>query len=101
VTVTSSFLLLLLAMAAASFACRAGGFLAMRFIPRSPRLDAALRATPAAVMAGIAAMAAMNGGIREIVALAVVMLTMRLTGNDLVAALAGVALLALSRQIAF
>ncbi|WP_163311971.1 AzlD family protein, partial [Enterobacter cloacae] len=84
----------LLAMALASFACRASGFWLMRFIPVTPRLEAALKATPVAVMAGIVVPVAMRGQPGELVALGMVGLAMRLTGNDLVAALAGVVTLA-------
>ena len=51
----------LLVAAAAALACRFAGYLAMRYLPPSPRLDAALRATPLAVMAGITAMALAAG----------------------------------------
>ncbi|MBN8940245.1 MAG: AzlD domain-containing protein [Rhizobiales bacterium] len=93
-SVDPAFLPLLLAMALASFACRASGFWLMRFIPVTPRLEAALKATPVAVMAGIVVPVAMRGQPGELVALGMVGLAMRLTGNDLVAALAGVATLA-------
>lgn len=93
-SVDPAFLPLLLVMALASFACRASGFWLMRFIPATPRLEAALKATPLAVMVGIVAPVAMRGQPSELVALGVVGLTMRLTGNDLVAALAGVATVA-------
>ncbi|WP_164107502.1 AzlD family protein, partial [Serratia marcescens] len=93
-SVDTAFLPLLLAMALASFACRASGFWLMRFIPVTPRLEAALKATPVAVMAGIVVPVAMRGQPGELVALGMVGLAMRLTGNDLVAALAGVVTLA-------
>ncbi len=38
------------------------GFVAMRFVTITPRIEAALRATPLSVMAGIVAVAAMRGG---------------------------------------
>ena len=49
------FLLALAAMAAASYACRLGGFAAMRFVRATPRIEAALRAVPLSVMIGIVA----------------------------------------------
>lgn len=94
---TGDFALLLGAMAAAAYACRALGFLAMRFIPMTPRFEAALRATPISVMAGIVAIAAVRGGPPEWLAIGVVVAAMRLTGNDIVSAFAGIAAIALLR----
>lgn len=94
------FLPLLLAMAAASFACRAGGFWLMRFVPVTPRLEAALKATPLAVMVALVAPVAARGEPASLAALAVVLVAMRLVGSDLVATLAGVAAAALLRAAA-
>lgn len=90
---------LLAATAVASFACRASGFWLMRFVPITPRLEAALRATPLAVMVGIAIPAAASGRPPEILAILAVIVLMRLTRNDLVAALGGVIFLAILRQV--
>lgn len=90
---------LLAAMTLASFACRAGGFWLMRFVPITPRLEAALRATPLAVMVGIATPAAASGRPPEILAIIATIVLMRLTGNDLVAALTGVVVIAVLRQV--
>lgn len=97
----AEFLIALAAMAAASYACRLGGFVAMRFVAATPRLEAALRAVPLSVMIGIAAPAlADGGGLPEWVGLATVVLTMRLTRNDPLAAVVGVAAVAVARAIA-
>lgn len=98
--VSESFLPLLLTMAAVSFACRIAGFFAMRFVPMTDRVSAALKATPVAVMAGITAVTAVNGHIAELVALGVVILCMKITNNDLVSALAGVAVVGGLRYLA-
>lgn len=98
-TVAADFLPALLAMAAASFACRAGGFLLMRFVRVTPAVEAALRAVPFAVMIGIVAPAMVTAGPAEWAALGAVILVMRLSGNDIVAALAGVAVVALARGL--
>lgn len=90
----AEFSVLLLVMAIASFACRAGGFWLMRFVTITPRLEAALKATPLAVMIGIVAPAAASGRPPELLGIAVTAILMRLTGNDLLAALAGVGALA-------
>jgi uncharacterized membrane protein len=89
----------LLALTAASFACRAAGFWLMRFVRLDPRLQAALRAAPLAVMVGIVTPAAARGQPAEILALCLIALVMKLARNDLVAALAGVATVALTRYI--
>lgn len=91
---------ILLAAGAAAFFCRAAGFFLMRFVPITPRLEAALRATPLAVMVGICAPVAARGNPAELAALAVVGVAMKLTGNDLIAAAAGVVTVALLRILA-
>ncbi len=93
----SDLTVLLVATAIAAFLCRAGGFWFMRFVPLTPRVERALRATPLAVMVGIAAPAVVRGGLAEAAGLAAAVVTMRLTGNDLVAAAVGVAAVALLR----
>ncbi|MCZ0736211.1 AzlD family protein [Phreatobacter sp. AB_2022a] len=95
-----TFLVLLAVMVLTSYACRAGGFWLMRFVTATPRLDAALKATPVAVMAGIVTPAALAGRPGELVALALVAAVMRLSGNEVLAALSGIAGLALWRAIA-
>lgn len=92
-----SFAVILLVMAMAAFLVRVAGFTLMRFVPASPRLEAALRATPLAVMAGIAALALQAGGLAEALALgSVVGLTLALR-SDVAAALLGVAVVAALR----
>lgn len=87
----------LAALALASYGCRAGGFWLMRFFAITPRLEAALRAAPLAVMIGVVTPAALHGGVAEIGGLAAAALAMRVLGNDLVATLAGVVAVALLR----
>lgn len=94
---SDGFPVLLLVMAAAAFLCRAAGFTLMRLVPVSARVEAALRATPLAVMAGIAALALAQGGLAEALALGVVVVLTRLIGSDVAAALLGVALVAALR----
>jgi len=91
------FWLLLLVMAAAALFCRFAGYLAMRYLPTSPRIDAALRATPVAVMAGIAAIAVMNGSVTDALALLAAVALTFVLGNDVAAALIAVALAAVLR----
>ncbi len=96
-TTSPEYLVALAAMALAAFACRVGGFVVMRFVPVTPRLEAALRAIPLAVMVGIVAPAAAAGRPPEIVGILVAGLTMKLLGNDFLATFAAVAAVALMR----
>ncbi|MEO8240799.1 MAG: AzlD domain-containing protein [bacterium] len=93
------FPILLLVMAASAVFCRFAGYVAMRYLPASPRLDAALRATPIAVMAAIAAMAVVQGSWTDALALASAVALTFAIGNDVVAALIAVALAALLRLV--
>jgi uncharacterized membrane protein len=90
---------LLLAVTLASFACRAGGFWLMRYVNVTPRVQAALKAAPLAVMVGIIVPAAVRGGTAEWLGLAITAIVMRLTRRDLVAALSGVATVAICRSV--
>ena len=99
-SVEPAFLVPLAVMVLASYACRASGFWLMRFVSVTPRLDAALKATPVAVMEGIVTPSILSGRPGEIIALGIVVMVMRLAGNDVVAALAGIAGLALWRAFA-
>ncbi len=90
---------MLAVMAGAALICRLAGFLAMRFLPPSARLDAALKATPLAVMAGITAQALAAGGWVEALALGAAMGLSVLTRNDVGAAIAGVGVAALLRAL--
>jgi uncharacterized membrane protein len=93
------FPVLLLVMALAALTCRMAGFLLMRLMPASPRIEAALRATPLSVMAGITALALASGGLAEGLALAGVIGLTFVLGSDVAAALLGVALVAVLRWI--
>ena len=87
----------LAALALASYGCRAGGFWLMRFFVITPRIEAALRAAPLAVMIGVVTPAALHGGAAELGGLVAAALAMRFLGNDLVATVAGVVAVALLR----
>lgn len=94
-----SFPVLLLVMAGAAIFCRVAGYAAMRVLPASPRIEAALRATPVAVMAGITALALVHGSATDAVALAAAVGLTLAIGNDVAAALIAVALAALLRAV--
>lgn len=90
---------MLAVMAGTALVCRMAGYMAMRFLPPSARLDAALRATPLAVMAGITAQALANGGLVEMLALGGAMALSLWSRNDVGAAVAGVAIAATLRAL--
>jgi uncharacterized membrane protein len=98
-TSSGNFLIALCCIALASYGCRVGGFVLMGYVRITPRIDAALRAVPVAVMVGIVIPAAAAGGLPEIAALAVVGVAMKLTGSDLIAAVAGAVTVALCRLV--
>lgn len=95
--VEPTFLLALLGMAVASFACRISGFLLMGYVRITPRVEAALKAIPISVMVGIVTPAATAGKLPELLGLLAVGLAMKLVRNDLAAAVAGAATVAVAR----
>ena len=97
--VDDPFLLALAGMAVASYACRIAGHLLMGYVRITPRVEAALRAIPLAVMIGIVTPAATAGKLPELAGLAAVAIAMKLTGKDVVAVLAGVAVVGLCRWL--
>jgi len=95
----AAFYLAVVGMAAASYACRIAGFVLMGFVPITARVEAALRAMPIGVMAGIVAPSIAAGRPPEIAGLVVVGLVMRLSGQDVLAAVAGAATVAIGRAL--
>ncbi|MDO8385984.1 MAG: AzlD domain-containing protein [Polaromonas sp.] len=95
--VEPTFLLALLGMAVASFACRISGFLLMGYVTITPRVEAALKAIPISVMVGIVTPAATAGKLPELLGLLAVGLAMKLVRNDLAAAVAGAATVGVAR----
>jgi uncharacterized membrane protein len=98
-TARPEFLVALVLMGMISFFCRAGGFWLMRFVTVTPRLEAALKATPLAVMVGIVVPVAARGNVPEILALVAIVIVMRLVPNDLIAAFTGVGVVAVARYL--
>lgn len=97
---TPDLVVALLAMGAVSYACRAGGFWAMRFVRLSGRVRAWLNGIPIAVMGAVLAPAIYRGGPAEWLGFAVTVGLMKATGSDLLAVGAGVAVVALARTLA-
>lgn len=97
--VDTHLLLAILAMAAASYACRVAGYLLMGYIPITSRVQAALKAIPLGVMIGIVLPSAISGKVPEIVGLVVVFIAMKTAKHDVVAALAGAAAVGICRWL--
>ena len=97
--VEATFMLALAGMALASFACRISGFLLMGYVTITPRVEAALKAIPLSVMVGIVTPAATSGQLPELLALLAVGVVMKLVRNDLAAAVAGAATVAVARWL--
>ncbi len=91
----------ILMMAAAAAVCRLSGFWFMRLIPITPRVEAGLKAIPLAVMIGIILPPVVRGGLPEAAGLLATILAMRLSGNDVVAIIAGMASVAGMRWLGY
>ena len=92
-------LIAILLMALATFACRAGGYFLMGFVPITPRVEAGLRALPIALMGAILGPVTVRGGPAEWVGLVAAIVAMRLSGNEFIAVLLGVGAVAGMRAI--
>lgn len=92
-------LLAIAAMGAASFLCRCGGFLAMRAIAVTPRVEAWLRTVPVALIGAILGPIAVQGGPAEWLGLAAAAVAMRRFGHDLGACVVGVGTVAVARSL--
>jgi len=83
----------------ASYACRVGGYVMMRYVTITPRTKAWLEAIPLAVIGAILGPVAVNGGPPEWLGLAVAAVTMRITGNEAASAVAAMAAVAGARAL--
>ena len=88
------------AMAAVTYATRLGGFIAATRLRSGPRAKHVLDQLPGATFAAMAAPLVVEGGPPEWVAAAATVLTMRATGNILLAIAAGTAIVAAGRALA-
>ena len=91
--------LLFLALGLSTYGCRAAGFWLMGLLRVTPRVEAALRAAPLAVMIGIVAPAALRGSVAEVAGLAASAAVMILRRNDLLATFAGLLVVAALRAL--
>lgn len=86
-------------MALITYGTRAGGFWLMRFVPLSGRVESWLRSIPGAVIAAVVAPAVWKGGWIELTGLALAVIAIRLTRQELVAILIGIGTVAALRQL--
>lgn len=96
---TEGVVIVLAAMTAASYFTRVVGFFLMRFVAVTPWVEAWLGALPLAVMGSILAPIAIHGGPAEWAGFVATFVIWRLKGDDIFAALGGVAAVALVRAI--
>lgn len=84
----------ILVMAVATALNRAGGFLMMRLIPVTPRVRRVLDCLPGAVLVALLAPGAVHGDLAMAGGLAAAFAATRLTGSDLAAVVAAMAVAA-------
>jgi uncharacterized membrane protein len=97
--VSGAALAAILGMALVTYATRAGGFWLAGRLPPSGRVAAGLRYAPGAVLAAIIAPAALDTGPAGIAALLLTVVVARRTKSLLIAAVAGVVLVAVLRAL--
>jgi uncharacterized membrane protein len=86
-------------MGAVSYACRAGGFAMMHYLPlASRRVRAWLNGIPIAIMGSLLAPALLKGGPAEWLGFATSAIVYKTTGSDIAAVAAGVAAVATMRM---
>src|SRR5262245_56380845 len=81
----------------ASLACRLSGFILMRYVSITPRVEAWLRAIPISLIGALLGPVAVNGGPPEWLGLVAVMALTHFVANEFVAVVGGCAVVALVR----
>ena len=89
----------ILAMAAAAFACRAGGYFLMRYVKITPRVEVGLRMMPMAIVVSMLVVAAAKGGPPEWAGIAASLVAMVVSRSELAAIVAGMAAVAALRYL--
>lgn len=92
-------LVAIVAMGIASNLCRFAGYFLMGYVAVTPRVEAWLRAIPVALIGAILGPIAVKGGPTEWAGLATAIVVMRVSGNDLVSAVAAMAVVATARAM--
>jgi len=86
--------LAILGMMAATFLCRASGFVLMSRVRITPRIERALRALPGSIVVATIVPIAAHGGTAALLGLGITVLAMSLMRLELVAIIAGLAAVA-------
>jgi len=94
---TLGFAIIVAVMAAASYLTRIAGFFMMRFVAVTPRVETWLKALPLAIMGAILGPIAAHGGPAEYAGFAATIAVYYWRRNDIVAAFAGMAVVAACR----
>jgi uncharacterized membrane protein len=94
---TAGFAIIVMAMAAAAYLTRIAGFFLMRFVAVTPRVEIWLKALPLAIMGSILGPIVANGGPAEYAGFAATLVVYLWRHNDIVAAFAGMAVVAACR----
>jgi uncharacterized membrane protein len=94
---TLGFAVIVAVMAAASYMTRIAGFFLMRFVAVTPRVEIWLKALPLAIMGAILGPIVANGGVAEYAGFAATIAVYLWRRNDIVAAFAGMAVVAACR----
>ena len=90
--------LVVLAMTAVTYACRASGAVLMSRVRITPRVERALRALPGSIVVSTILPIAVQSGLSAFVGLSASITLMRVTRNDLAALVAGLAAVVLTRS---
>jgi uncharacterized membrane protein len=99
VSVDPTVLLIILLMGLVTYLCRIGGYWMMGRFTLSSRVEAGLQYLPGAVLISLVGPAMAEEGIPGVLAVIATAVGMRLTGNLLIAMLAGVLTIWLARQV--
>lgn len=94
---TPASLAAILAMAAATYACRAGGFWLMQHVPLTARVRRGLTALPGSIVVATVLPLALRGGLPAIIGIACAIATMFKVRNELIALIVGLAAVAGAR----
>ena len=98
-SVDPTVLLIILLMGLVTYLCRIGGYWMMGRFTLSSRVEAGLQYLPGAVLISLVGPAMAEEGIPGVLAVIATAVAMRLTGNLLIAMLAGVLTIWLTRQV--
>lgn len=96
---TAGFAVIVSLMAVASYLTRIAGFFLMRFVVVTPRVESWLKALPLAIMGAILGPIVAHGGPAEYAGFAATIAVYYWRRNDISAAFAGMAVVAVSRAV--